>query len=185
MRNLWLRFPLTLLCLTPMVVGGCASTPATPTVKAAPIKSPPNWLTGDYPAGEEVFYGHGKTTNGEAAATRQDALNNISLEINLLVRAIEADYEEVSSLGRVDYSIYDFTDRLKEAAAASVEKATVADTWRDSSKQPEVLYVLYKLPVTAFYETLLSNEALPAMPRERVKNFERTFTRAVMDNLSR
>ncbi|MBH24408.1 MAG: hypothetical protein CMH57_08155 [Myxococcales bacterium] len=156
----------------------------------APVKpsGPPSWVEGEFPS-EEAFFGHGEapiTDQGPKVAQEAalaGGVTNIELEMKLLVKALKDDYEEVVAVDPEAYDLYKMHDDIDQAAVAALQEAAVVDTWTDKSRSPAVMHVLVKLPVQTYYATLFAS--IPDDPRKRIKNYEHTFTRAVMESLRR
>ncbi len=149
----------------------------------------PAWTNGEY-AMERAFFGHGEAVmqGDEAAAmetARQAAMKNMALELDLLKRVIKSDHEEQVAEIISRYSPEELNGHVDAAASAAIQEAKMIDKVVDNGRQPNRLFVLYKLPVETFYEKLYAIEALPDEQKTRVKNYHQDFTDFAMKSLSR
>jgi len=183
------RHTATWIMLIGLMTASCGGPP--PAVRTtAPVKpsGPPAWIKGDFPT-EEAFFGHGEapiTAQGPEMAkeaARAGAVTNIEREMKLLTQALKADYEEVVSVDPSVYDLYKMFEDIDQAAAESIAKAEIAETWTDTSRSPPVMHVMLKLPLETYYATLFAR--IPDEPEQRIKNYEHTFTRAVLESLGR
>ena len=155
---------------------------------AAKPKAPaplPNWTNGEYPM-ERAFFGHGEAPLGAESSqetARAAAMKMLKMELALLTRGIKIDHEEQVAEIISRYSPEEFNKHVAGAVEDALAKAEVRSTHESDSRKR--LYVLYTLPVDAFFDALYARQDLPQEQKSRVRDYRETFVDAAMLNLSR